>query len=270
MRKKNRHKTIPPKTATKFKATEQAVVQQNISPTPTNSTEKEEPKLVYAWPASLRGRRFIISVAIFGLITVTLFGFTYITFGPFGSGIASIVLGVFGGILVNTIEKEQGANYKLAIPWTPQSWLGIAFLSIILFQVIDLLVRFWLLPWRLAYGPSFNTSAGAMIGVLFFDFGGLILCGILIGYLIPTRAVTAAIIGASIYTGMGLIEAYTGVASYSNYTFIASYMNADISAEDYQGFRLGLVVGLVLRGALAIIVARYIARRRIRKGLVYR
>ncbi len=236
---------------------------------PTAGKKETEP-VKYVWPASLRGRRFVLRISLIGLVIIILVGFVHIAFGPFASGVAFAILGVAGGIIVNTIERDQGVNYKLAIPWTPRSWLGITFLSIILFQVVDLLTRLWLLPWRVAYGPSFNSSTEAIVGVLICEFGGLILCGVLIGYLMPTRALTAAIIGASLYTGMGLVEAYTGVASYSNYAFIASYMNLDPSVEDYQDFRLGLVLGLILRGLLVVIVARYVARRRMRKGLVYK
>jgi hypothetical protein len=231
--------------------------------------DNEGTRTVYAWPSTLRGHRFVLNAGIFGIATILIFGFTFLVFGPFGSGIASILLGVFGGIIVNTIEKEQGVNYKLAIPWTPQSWVGITFFSILIFQVIDLIVRLWLLPWRLAYGPSFNTSTTAIIGILACDFGGLILSGVLIGRLMPTRALTAAIIGASLYTGMNLVEAYTGVAAFSNYSFIASYMNLDLGADAYQSFRLGLVIGLITRGLIAVLIARYVAKRRIKKGLVY-
>lgn len=267
MKRKNKRKGAGKKVSPVTLKEEPAAKQSDVE---GSSPPEEEPQPRYAWFASLRGHRFAISIGIFGLITIIVLGFAYIVFGPFGSGVASVVLGVVGGRFINTIEVEEGASNRLASPWTPQSWLGVIFLAVIIFQVIDLLVRFWLLPWRLAYGPSFNTSPTAITGVVVCDLGGLILSGVLIGYLMPTRALSAAIVGASVYTGMGLIEAYTGVATYANYAFIASYLDVVPSPEDYLDFRLGLIGGLFIRGLVVVLIARYIAKRRIKKGQVYR
>jgi hypothetical protein len=268
MRRKNKHRAASKK-AVQVTQKETPTAEQSSVVIPS-IVGKEEPQPPYAWSASLRGRRFATSVGVLGLIAIVIYGLTYIVFGPLGMAVASTILGVVGGRVINTIEVEQGANYEFATPWSPRSWLGVIFLAVIIFQVIDLLVRLWLLPWRLAYGPSFNTSPAAITGVIVCDLSGLILSGVLIGYLMPTRALSAAIVGASLYTGMGLVEAYTGVATYASYAFIASYLDVDPSPEDYEDFRLGLVCGLVIRGLVVVLIARYVAKRRIRKGQVYR
>jgi len=86
----------------------------------------------------------------------------------------------------------------------------------------------------------------------------------------PARALSAAIIGASMFLGLNIMEAYTGAANYSNFMFLASLLGTDADEEGFELYRLGLITGLVVRGILVVLVARYVSRRRIRQGLVYK
>ncbi len=228
---------------------------------------KEQKAVKYIWPASLQGRRFIIRIAIAVLLLIALAGLAQILLGPFAM---TIVIAVFGWIvsyIANNIERDLGTEYKLTLPWTPQSWLGIAFLSIILFQSIPLLLHLWLLPWRIAYGDGFYNHTIVLIGTMFFDWAGFILCGVLIAYLMPKRHLTATLVGASFFIGIMAAEAFTGSFNYGDFTIIASLLHSDADPQGFNAFRAGAVVGLISRVLLTVIVARLISRRRLRRRL---
>ncbi len=218
----------------------------------------------------LRTRGFLFRVTLVAFIAITIVYVIHVTLGPFASAVAFAGLGILGSWMVSKIEESQAITGRLLIPWTPESWLGIAFLSTILFQVVELLIRLWLIPFRLIYGSSFYSSRIAIVGGIIVELSSFVLCGGLIGYLMPTRAITAAIIGASIFLGMNLTEAYTGSVNYANFTFLASTLRLEPEAEGFEIYRLGIITGLVFRGIIVVLVARHVSRRRIRKGLVYR
>ena len=217
-----------------------------------------------------RNRSFLLRIAIVAFPAIGIVYIIHVAFGPFASGAAFTALGILGSWIVSKIEESKVISGGLVTPWTPESWLGIAFLSIILFQVVELLIRFWLIPFRLVYGASFYSSRTAIVGGVIVELASFVLCGCLIGYLMPTRAITAAIIGGSMFIGMNLTEAYTGSVNYANFTFLASMLRVEPETEGFEIYRLGIITGLVFRGIIVVLVARAVARRRIRKGLVYK
>lgn len=232
------------------------------------TVESEPPKREKkSWFAS---KSFLVRSVLIGSISVVLIYLINLTLGAFATAVAFTIMGAIGSFALSRIEQNQEIDSRLLMPWTPESWIGMAFLSIILFQVVEFMVRLWLIPWRLKYGVSFSSSPSAILGGVIFEFLGLVLCGFLIGYLMPARALPASIMGASLFLGINSIEAYTGAANYSNFTFIASLVNLEPDIEGFEIYRLGLVTGMVFRGALVIAIARYVARRRIRRGLVFK
>lgn len=216
-------------------------------------------------------KSFLVRSVLIGSVAVVLIYLINLTLGAFAAATAFTIMGAIASFALSRIEQQnQEINARLLMPWTPESWIGMAFLSIILFQVVEFMVRLWLIPWRLKYGVSFSSSPSAILGGVIFEFLGLVLCGFLIGYLMPARALPASIMGASLFLGINSIEAYTGAANYSNFTFIASLVNLEPDIEGFEIYRLGLVTGTVFRGAFVIAIARYVARRRIRRGLVFK
>jgi hypothetical protein len=218
----------------------------------------------------LRRQSFWLRITVSGVVAIAVIYVISVTLGSFASSVALAVLGIIGSWLSNKIEVSQVASDTKILSWTPGSWLGVAFLSIILFQVVELAMRLWFIPFRIHYGASFYLSRTAIGGAILMDWTGFVLCGCLIGYLMPARALSAAIIGATMFLGMNIIEAYTGAANYSNFIFLGSMIGIDPDEQDFELYRLGLIAGLVVRGILVVLVARYVSRRRIRQGLVYK
>jgi hypothetical protein len=237
---------------------------------PTLPEVSEAQSAGFVWPEALRSRSFMFKLCVVLAASFILIYFVDLFFGALATGFVLTILSGGVSLWVSSIEKSLGSKYNLALPWSPQSWLGVAFLSIILFQVIELLIRFWLLPMRLIYGSGFSASPIIIIGTVMLDWLGFVLCGWLIGRLMPTKAVTAATIGASLFLCLNLSEAYIGVGTYPNYTYMATLAGLGTDEVSAETFRLGVVVGLVCRVGLAVLVARLVARHRIRRGLVYR
>jgi hypothetical protein len=240
--------------------------------TPTTAApdmaEHERPKS--AWLTAFRQRSFLFRITVVGSIAIAFIYAISITLGSFASSVALAVLGIIGSWIINRMEQGQAVSGTKMISWTPESWLGVAFLSIILFQVVELAIRLWLIPFRVHYGASFYSSRTALVGGALIEWAAFLLCGGLIGYLMPARALSAAIIGASIFLGMHIVEAYTGTANYSNFMFLTSILGVDPDEEGFELYRLGIIAGLVIRGLVVVLVARYISRRRIWRGLVYK
>lgn len=254
--------------------TQSVLPTQPAPPSSTDSTPAQEvgetKPAGFAWPEALRSRTFFFKLCVALAVSFIVTYFVDLFFGALATGFVLTILSGGVSLWLNSIEKSLGTKYKLALPWSPRTLLGVAFLSIILFQVIELLIRLWLLPMRLIYGSGFSASPIIIIGTVMLDWLGFVLCGWLIGRLMPTKAGTAATIGASLFLCLNLSEAYVGVGTYSNYTYMATLAGLGTDEVSAEVFRLGVVVGLVCRVGLAVLVAHFVARHRIRRGLVYR
>jgi hypothetical protein len=173
------------------------------------------------------------SVGLFSIFLIVL-SVLYKVYGEVAAGLFASVVGWCFSPLARWIETKAYQKYKAAPAWSPRSWLGTAFLSIILFQSIPLILHLWLLPWRLLYGEGFYRSPLVIVGALLADWIGVIACGVLIGRLMPNHYLTAGVIGASFMATVSTVEAYTGAFNYGDFTLLSSVLPYELDPEDLR------------------------------------
>jgi len=175
------------------------------------------------------------------------------------AGLLSFAVALVASRLINQIETLPKPNGRELVGNFYQNVILPATIGVFVICSSDILVRLWMMQWHWFHShESIPTCSFVLTGAL-MDWLGVVAAAVVTATLARNRATFAMMVGLSIYLPLGFTYIFSGDGISRTMTFMAKSCGLDSDSSDQEAAGVGIVVGLLLRGLLAIFVARIVS-----------